>query len=76
MSLSDTLHDDPPPPIVIPCEGSGTAVHARAEFLAAGHSHLGMCPMCGRAVRTTRAGLAYAHDRHDIVAMIERGDFG
>lgn len=47
-------------PILIRCEGSG----AKSEY----------CPMCASAT-TDETGDIVEHDRLDILAMIDRGDF-
>jgi hypothetical protein len=52
----------------IPCEGSGCLTHKPL----AGH---GRCVMCGRFVSTDGAGLAQPHERDDIIARLNRGDF-
>jgi hypothetical protein len=51
-------------PIMIPCEGSYQPTHFNLN---------GMCKMCGAQ---TGASPAPPHYREDILAMIERGDFG
>ena len=60
-------------PIRIPCEGSGCPPATRAGGL----SHEGMCAMCGRwyPLLNVRPVLS-DHERDDILAMLERGDFG
>ena len=59
---------------MIPCEGTDCSTHQ--------HHHgdppdviVGMCAMCGQAVPLHDDGTATAHDRRDILAMIDRGDF-
>lgn len=56
------------PPIRVPCEGSGCPVH---------HPYLngGMCAMCGVTVTCSDEGIAFDHERNDILAMLDRGDF-
>lgn len=57
-----------PDPIVIRCEGSACPTH--------NHGHaFGTCAMCGRMVVTDDDGIAYVHDRPDVLAMLRRGDF-
>lgn len=51
-------------PTRIPCEGTG--------WPPAGGV---LCAMCGRAGLVAN-GFVVAHQRDDILAMIERGDFG
>ena len=58
-------------PIVIDCEGS----HARG--IAKDHRGEQMCPMCGRFYPGwDGTDELPGHYRHDLIAMIERGDFG
>ena len=61
--------------IEIPCEGAGLPGYD-AEYLAV-EDETGMtCRMCGRAfVLVAGDELVPEHYRHDIVAMIARGDF-
>lgn len=56
-------------PILVRCEGSTHATHN-----VVGSSHLGMCRMCGELV-VADEGVARPHNRQDILAMIDRGDF-
>lgn len=56
-------------PIWVRCEGSGCPTHHYAP-------RAGMCQMCGRIVHASSTGVADNHQRDDIVARIERGDFG
>lgn len=59
-----------PEPIRIRCEGTGCPPNMKIT------SSSGMCSMCGCVwFFTDEAGMV-AHDRDDILAMIERGDFG
>ena len=63
-------------PIRIPCEGSNRIGHA---YL--GTSKVALCKMCGELRPAHRRPEFYAlvvdeHDRDDILAMIERGDYG
>jgi hypothetical protein len=58
-----------PEPILIDCEGAGWLAH-RTPILG-----LGVCVMCGKTVRTPNGGVAASHQREDLIAMIERGDF-
>lgn len=54
-------------PIMIDCEGSGS------------DASYGYCPMCGivdfAVDRSAEFTLIAAHQRKDLLAMIERGDF-
>lgn len=70
-------------PILVPCEGSGAVAHIW-EFLLGGEA-IGICAMCGgRAIVTYElatvsrpAGYVMPdHQRDDILARLERGDFG
>lgn len=56
-------------PILVPCEGGGCSVHLRRK------DH-GVCPMCGEWVLCTPSGFAVGHTRQDILAQIDRGDYG
>jgi hypothetical protein len=56
------------PPLTVPCEGSGAPGH-----LLLGDA--GLCTMCGHAFDPDDNGAMPAHDRLDIIAMINRGDF-
>lgn len=58
-------------PILKSCEGVGCPVHG----LRPGDNR-GVCSMCGVLVCTDDDGLARPHDREDVLAMVERGDFG
>lgn len=55
-------------PILIPCEGSGQRCHVFAAGLA-------ICSMCGGAVPFGEGGLAVPHQRDDVLARLDRGDF-
>lgn len=59
----------PDPPLRILCEGSDCPTHVAL------HGQ-GMCAMCGRIVNYYDNGRAVPHDRDDVLAMIERGDYG
>jgi hypothetical protein len=59
-----------PEPIRIPCEGSGCPPNM---VLTKG---VGLCSMCGRTHALDGDGKVIAHDRDDVIAMIQRGDFG
>lgn len=61
-------HSGQAQPIRIPCEGSNCPVHH--PFLNGG-----MCAMCGVTVTCSDEGIAFAHERNDVLAMLERGDF-
>lgn len=63
------------PPIRIRCEGSGHPTHAIGAPLLAGAPSGTICTMCGSPVAVDRYGIASAHQRDDILAMIDRGDF-
>lgn len=52
-------------PIPIPCEGSNHRT-----------TMVGTCAMCGRHVIADENGIAPEHTRDDIIARINRGDFG
>jgi hypothetical protein len=54
-------------PILIECEGSGCPAHC-VRF------GYGLCSMCGHPVAVDDRG-AIGHDRQDIIAMLNRGDF-
>lgn len=55
--------------ITIPCEGNGQHVHTF------GWVRSGICPMCGQIVACDSYNRALDHERIDIIAHIERGDF-
>ena len=58
-----------PDAIWIPCEGSGYPVNLRNYCY-------GSCAMCGRWLAIVEPdGVAIRHERQDILAMIDRGDF-
>jgi hypothetical protein len=57
----------PETPIWIACEGSGCP-GIPAPWRG------GLCAMCGAAV-PSREGKILPHERQDILAMIDRGDF-
>lgn len=59
----------PREPIRRPCEGSGHPPNMKLT------GPIGLCAMCG-TTQTTVDGKVVDHDRDDIEAMIERGDFG
>ena len=60
------------PPIVVPCEGSNLVGHVMPTGV--------MCQMCGTVWPQFPTPSMFdkvpEHDRLDIVAMVERGDFG
>jgi len=56
-----------PPPIRIPCEGSGADGHPWGAGVC-------LCPMCGQ-IKAAATGKMPAHDRDDILAMLDRGDY-
>ena len=59
----------PPPPIRMPCEGSDAQANGWPPAF-------GLCPMCGHSVTCRSDGTVVRHDRADILAMIDRGDYG
>jgi len=63
------MNDAKGQPIWIDCEGSlgPTNLPGPAQ---------GMCKMCGQWVELNDCGEAFLHQRDDIVARINRGDFG
>lgn len=56
-------------PIWMECEGSGGRVHRPGRLL-------GMCSMCGNILTPHTDGIAHTHRRKDVIAMLQRGDFG
>jgi len=73
--MGDPLNDRLPPrrrkapPLMVECEGTGS-------FADDGYCQ--MCGLAGDALPITRAEgflLVDTHQRQDIIAMIERGDF-
>jgi hypothetical protein len=67
-----------PDPLRLPCEGAGCPP-ARTTLLGTGPrswAYIGICSMCGQNVTVDAAGNCVEHDRQDLLAMIERGDFG
>lgn len=63
-------------PILIPCEGSGAIGQVRDRLLGGGV--LVMCPMCGilTVVESEVRAAMPQHERDDVLARLERGDFG
>lgn len=59
---------------LLPCEGSYTQVHFLHRY-ADGRASYGLCSMCGVEVDAFDDGNAVRHDRVDVLAMIEQGDF-
>jgi hypothetical protein len=61
-------------PILKPCEGSGHPGHLHSD-----DSSLAMCAMCGQVMPyeydAASDGVMPEHQRQDLLAMIERGDF-
>lgn len=55
-------------PIPIPCEGSGCPGNLPGDDTA-------LCTMCG-ALHPLDGGVVVAHQRDDIIARINRGDYG
>lgn len=58
-----------PEPILIPCEGSGARGH-----ITFGDDYVVLCAMCGKTFWAT-GSIVPQHDRNDILAMLQRGDF-
>lgn len=59
-------------PIRVRCEGSGAIGHVQGDYSASP-----ICPRCGRKPgRVPLTDRLIEHDRDDIIAMLERGDFG
>ena len=54
--------------IRIACEGSDNVAHSLKM-------NGGICAMCGVIVACRDDGTAWPHERNDILAMLERGDF-
>lgn len=59
----------PKPAIRIACEGTDCPTHFPSM-------NGGICAMCGVTVTCRDDGTAWPHERNDIIAMLERGDFG
>lgn len=55
-------------PILIHCDGSGCAGHDFGSQV--------MCSLCGQMLTPTESGKVPGHQRDDIIARINRGDFG
>lgn len=60
--------DQPPAPIRVRCEGS-------VAFARNFNLNATVCPVCGVTVTCADNGIIYEHERNDVQAMIERGDF-
>ena len=58
--------------IWIPCEGGGYPAAGRQPNTFFTY---GTCAMCGQWIPTTSDGRVIRHNRDDIIARIERGDF-
>jgi hypothetical protein len=57
-------------PILVPCEGGSHPGHLACDGEA-------MCSMCGEWVPLGADGEVVSdHDRWDLLAMLDRGDFG
>lgn len=57
-------------PIWIPCEGSGQPLNNPGQMF-------GSCAMCGKQfIVHDGDGIAWPHQRKDVLAMLARGDFG
>lgn len=71
------MTDFQPPvvPIQIDCEGSNARAHPIAGSGGNGFT-FGICAMCGKTVWCNEDGTAPSHQREDIIAMLNRGDFG
>jgi hypothetical protein len=59
------------PPILVRCEGSGCPPCAREL-----ERNQGLCSCCGEVVACDQLGRCEEHQRQDLLAMLERGDFG
>jgi hypothetical protein len=59
-------------PILVPCEGSGCPPAGAGTR----YEPFGMCSMCGAQDVEIIDGLVAPHERDDILARLERGDFG
>jgi hypothetical protein len=57
------------PPLLVHCEGSGCppTIWLHGDLV-------GMCAMCGMPIAAEH-GRVDEHERQDILAMLERGDF-
>jgi hypothetical protein len=66
-----------PTPLVVVCEGSWCPTHRGriVELLGRLSENTGMCSMCGQLVVCDDDGVAGPHDRPDILAMLDRGDY-
>lgn len=53
------------------CEGSGSVPVAKELT-----SNQGLCGSCGEVVTLDQLGRCVEHQRDDLLAMLERGDFG
>jgi hypothetical protein len=60
-----------PEPTLIACEGGGCPVNYIGSGIASG-----ICTMCGAEVELAPGFVAMAHQRMDILAMLDRGDYG
>lgn len=70
--MSDPNHKIKGAQILIPCEGSG--------YQPTGCRHIGytygVCAMCGGSYQLADGGVMPDHERDDIIARLDRGDFG
>ncbi len=62
-------------PIMVPCEGSGCPAHLWGSSTNT-TTFMGTCSMCGHGVACNGQGIAPHHLREDILAQLERGDYG
>jgi hypothetical protein len=68
--IDDPCLNPQPAPILVACEGSRCVAHYP-------RGGTGICPMCGERVALDDAEVGTLnHDRWDLLAMIERGDYG
>lgn len=62
-------------PIWIRCEGSGCPTHNQGFERGTRFPGRGMCSMCGAPVPLAGDEMAVTHNRDDILARLERGDY-
>ena len=58
-------------PLRVRCEGSGVPPVAKELT-----TNQGLCGACGEVVPIDQLGRCADHDRDDLLAMLQRGDFG
>lgn len=65
-------------PIRVDCVGAGCdPCRTRIDGFSYNFGrYVGMCAMCGQWLDITADGQVEPHQRDDVLAMIERGDFG